>query len=199
MSLLVSMLAAAIAAWLVAGAGARTRPTPSAPSAAAAGPVDRRVRERTGRRTGRGPVPSALSADDEPLLLDLCGTLLRAGLPLTAILRALARDVPGCEPLGAVVHSLELSLPWERAWAETPPTLAAVGESLAFAHLTGAATADLLRAAADERRRRDARDAERRAAELGVKLVIPLGTCALPAFICLGVVPVVVSLLPRLG
>lgn len=199
MSLLVSVLAAAAAAWLLAGADARGRPAPSALSVAPGGPADPLARERTDRRTGGGSAPGALSAGDEALLLDLCGTLLRAGLPLTAILRALARDVPGCEPLGAVVRSLELSLPWERAWAETPPTLAAMGESLAFAHLTGAATAELLRTAADERRRRDARDAERRAAELGVKLVIPLGTCALPAFICLGVVPVVVSLLPRLG
>ena len=77
--------------------------------------------------------------------------------------------------------------------------LAALAAALAFAHLTGAATATMLREAADQQRRADVRAAERRAAELGVRLVVPLGVCALPAFICLGIVPVVISLLPDFG
>jgi pilus assembly protein TadC len=48
-------------------------------------------------------------------------------------------------------------------------------------------------------RRRRNREAEKRAAALGVRLVIPLGACALPAFVCLGVVPVLLSLLPTLA
>ena len=45
-------------------------------------------------------------------------------------------------------------------------------------------------------RRERFRAAEKRAASLSVKLVIPLGLCSLPAFICLGVVPVLLALVP---
>ncbi len=40
------------------------------------------------------------------------------------------------------------------------------------------------------------RGAERRAAALGVRLVVPLGLCSLPAFVCLGIVPVLLAMLP---
>ncbi|WP_372697169.1 type II secretion system F family protein [Arthrobacter sp. JSM 101049] len=134
-----------------------------------------------------------------PLLLELAATLLDAGLPVDGVLGTLARDVGPCRGLQPVVRSLDLGLGWHRSWQTAPAALRGLGEALAFAHLTGAATADLLRAAAEQERRREARNAEKRAAELGVKLVVPLGTCALPAFICLGIVPVVMALLPALG
>ena len=31
---------------------------------------------------------------------------------------------------------------------------------------------------------------------LGVRLVVPLGLCSLPAFVCLGVIPILVGLFP---
>ena len=40
--------------------------------------------------------------------------------------------------------------------------------------------------------------AERAAGKLSVALVVPLGLCSLPAFICLGIVPIIISLLPTL-
>ena len=42
----------------------------------------------------------------------------------------------------------------------------------------------------------DEPEAEAAAERLGVKMMLPLGACFLPAFILLGVVPVVVSMLP---
>ncbi|WP_345149142.1 type II secretion system F family protein [Arthrobacter ginkgonis] len=156
-----------------------------------------------------GPIPEARNSDatgaaalgeaDAALLLELCAALLAAGLPLPRILDELAEQVPGCAPLRRVVRSLELSMSWERAWAGQPPVLRRVGDALAFTHLTGAPSAAVLRSSAALERRSELRRAERRAAELGVRLVVPLGLCALPAFICLGIVPVVISLLPQLG
>lgn len=151
------------------------------------------------RRRAPGPGSGPPDAADVPLLLELAATLLDAGLPVDGVLATLARDVGPCRGLGAVVRSLELGVGWRRAWEASPPTLRRIGEALAFAQLTGAATADLLRAAAEQDRRIEARRAEKRAAELGVQLVIPLGVCALPAFICLGIVPVVMALLPDAG
>ena len=46
-------------------------------------------------------------------------------------------------------------------------------------------------------RRAQYRRAERAAEALAVQLVLPLGLCFLPAFMCWGVVPVLMSLLPR--
>ncbi|MDN6171055.1 MAG: type II secretion system F family protein [Micrococcaceae bacterium] len=136
---------------------------------------------------------------DVPLLLELAATLLDAGLPVNGVLATLAREVAPCRGLQPVVRCLDLGIDWQRAWQAAPAELLGIGEALAFAHLTGAATSGLLRSAADQARRSEARRTEKEAAELGVKMVIPLGVCALPAFICLGIVPVVMALLPALG
>lgn len=52
----------------------------------------------------------------------------------------------------------------------------------------------LLRAEADEARREARTTAQKRAAQLGVQLMIPLGVCVLPAFMLLGVAPLLISL-----
>jgi pilus assembly protein TadC len=49
------------------------------------------------------------------------------------------------------------------------------------------------RVAADARRRQEA-EGHRRAARAGVLAVLPLGACFLPAFVLLGIVPVVAGL-----
>ena len=68
-------------------------------------------------------------------------------------------------------------------------------EVLALAQQAGVPAATLLRAAAEDVRD-DAAAAGLAAAErLAVRLVLPLGTCVLPAFVLVGVVPVVVGVL----
>ena len=66
---------------------------------------------------------------------------------------------------------------------------------LTFARSAGVPAAALLLAEAEERRRRSRSDARRRAAELGTRLLLPLGVCILPAFVALGVVPIVLAIL----
>lgn len=78
------------------------------------------------------------------------------------------------------------------------PIIEDVRQGLRFGTATGAPSAALLHAHAAQLRRRRNREVDRRAAALGVQLVLPLGLCSLPAFICLGVVPVVLGLLPDL-
>lgn len=65
---------------------------------------------------------------------------------------------------------------------------------LSFSSSAGVPAAALLRAEADESRRVAIADGERRAAELGTRLLLPLGVCILPAFIALGVAPILVSI-----
>jgi tight adherence protein B len=64
---------------------------------------------------------------------------------------------------------------------------------LALAERAGAPVADLLRAEAARVRGTARADGAIRAAALGVRLMIPLGCCVLPAFVLLGVAPLLIS------
>lgn len=66
---------------------------------------------------------------------------------------------------------------------------------LAFARAAGVPAAALLHAEAQELRRRSRTRAQLRAAELGTRLLLPLGVCILPAFVALGVAPIVIAIL----
>src|SRR5699024_10388607 len=97
------------------------------------------------------------------------------------------------------VHlALSAGAPWHQAVdpVSDQPELSAFCEHLSFAHSTGAPSGSMLRAAAAQARAQRRHSAERRAEQLGVKMMLPLGACFLPAFILLGVVPVVLSMLP---
>ncbi|GAA3599892.1 hypothetical protein GCM10022198_25340 [Klugiella xanthotipulae] len=67
--------------------------------------------------------------------------------------------------------------------------------SLALADRAGVPAADLLSADADLVRAEHTAEAGRRAASLGVALMVPLAVCTLPAFMLLGVVPMMLSIL----
>ncbi|WP_123702367.1 hypothetical protein [Curtobacterium sp. PhB130] len=70
-----------------------------------------------------------------------------------------------------------------------------LAETLGLARRAGVPAAALLRAAAEDLRDDDAADALAAAERLGVRLVVPLGVCVLPAFVLVGVVPVVIGIL----
>jgi len=78
--------------------------------------------------------------------------------------------------------------------AELPALDGGADSVLAFSRAAGVPAAALLHAEAEEARRVAGADGERRAAELGTRLLLPLGVCILPAFIALGVAPIVVSI-----
>lgn len=139
---------------------------------------------------------SAEPAEPLPLVLEMCATLLDSGLPIALVLRILGANVPGYDSLLAVTRALDLNVGWDRAWSQSMGAARELEQPLRLTRLSGVPAAALLRSSAVAARKREVRQAEARGAEFGIKLMIPLGLCALPAFICLGVVPVVVSLLP---
>ncbi|MEJ5889957.1 type II secretion system F family protein [Pseudokineococcus marinus] len=165
------------------------------------GPGGRRGRlaSRWLPRSRARPGP-ADAAPDPALLLDLVAAALEAGSPPLAALEAAAaalgraRPSPHDEDLRQRCAALRLGAGWSSAWDGAGPELAPVRDALGLAVGAGAPGAALLRDAASEERRRRAREAQRRASALGVRLVLPLGLCALPAFAALAVVPVVLSL-----
>jgi tight adherence protein B len=79
--------------------------------------------------------------------------------------------------------------------AGLPSTGGDGAEVLAFSRAAGVPAAALLRAEAEELRRRERAEAAARAARLETRLLAPLGLCVLPAFVLLGVAPVLLALL----
>ncbi|NUL47455.1 type II secretion system F family protein [Cellulosimicrobium funkei] len=144
---------------------------------------------------------AADSTLDAAVALDLLAGLLDSGQSLVSGLDLLGAHLPGARPVRRVALLLRVGVEWDEAWtAHEPeasdPDLQELAGELRFAHVTGAPTAALLRSTAASLRRHRKRRAEQRAAELGTRLVLPLGLCQLPSFICVGVVPLVLALLP---
>lgn len=134
---------------------------------------------------------------DEALVLDLAAAALNAGASVPGVLTSLGRALQE-EGSGVVGRALLLGASWEEAW-EAPDDeqwrrrrtrleacLRPGWEDGASPVALLAATATSLRAG---RRARDEEAAER----LAVRLVLPLGACHLPAFVILGIAPVVTS------
>ncbi|HEV7956956.1 MAG: hypothetical protein JWL94_2051 [Microbacteriaceae bacterium] len=71
----------------------------------------------------------------------------------------------------------------------------ALAEVLELSQRAGVPAAALLRSEADEQRRVARSDGDRRAAILAVTLMLPLGVCVLPAFMLLGVAPLLISVI----
>lgn len=133
---------------------------------------------------------------DPTVVLELLGAALRAGAGVPRALAAVGDAVRGADgaALAQVAAALRLGAPWPAAWDGVPPRLEVVARALRPAWEEGAAPGDALTAAGEEVRRAR-RDAGRTAAgRLGVRLVLPLGTCFLPAFVLVGLVPVLLAL-----
>jgi Flp pilus assembly protein TadB len=147
----------------------------------------RRVREHRERCEGQAPV-----------LADLLGALLASGATVRDALHAAAAAIP--EPtatvLRPVVSAIDLGADPPSAWRTVGviPAHTPIVDAICRAHESGAPAAGLLKSAADDIRRDRRREVEVAARSAGVRAVAPLAACFLPAFLLLGVVPVVASL-----
>jgi pilus assembly protein TadC len=145
---------------------------------------------RADRRARAGP------GRDVVLLLDLLDMAVTAGAGVPRALEAVGEAVGGADGdrLAGVSVELLLGASWPAAWAGMPDGLRPIAECLKAAWVQGAAPGPALRARAGVIRRDRRRAAREAAGRLGVHLVLPLGLCFLPAFVLLGLVPVLVSL-----
>ena len=139
-----------------------------------------------------------LLAAEQPIAVQLVAECLRAGAAVGPALRSVADALPGpCgDELAAVERRLALGTDPGQVWAELAihPDLAALGRTLGRAHETGASIADAIDALSADLRARARSAVEERAKSVDVRASAPLGACFLPAFVVLGVVPLVASI-----
>lgn len=142
--------------------------------------------------------PPTTERVDPSVVLELIAGALESGLPLARSVHSVAQALaagPDAESLTRAATALEAGLAPELATADLPPEFTALSESAILAESAGADLARVLRSAARDARRGRARDSEVRAAQLAVRLVLPTGVALLPAFVVLGIIPTVISLL----
>lgn len=141
------------------------------------------------------PAPAAQVAET----LEFLAVCLDVGRPMSQAVAAVAEASP--EPSRALLRQVGAHLALGRAgpdaWEELrhDPVWGSVAVDVARAERSGTPVAALLRVHADDARR-ESRDAAVKAARtVGVRSVMPLMLCFLPAFILVGVVPIIAGLL----
>ncbi|MBT0994152.1 type II secretion system F family protein [Cellulomonas sp. DKR-3] len=133
---------------------------------------------------------------DAALLLDLVDAAIGAGASVPRSLEAVGAAVGGADgtALATAGTALVLGASWPAAWADAPVAAGQVRDALEAAWSSGAAPGPALRSRAVRLRRERRRRARAAGGSLGVHLVLPLGLCFLPAFVLLGLAPLVLGL-----
>lgn len=176
-------------------------------SASAVGRADpprrppRGPRARPGVRVGprmrafASPPLSTPRAVPVTVVLDLVAAACESGASVPRTLEAVGAAVGGRRGASLVEVGTRLvqGEAWAAAWSLGGPELAVVADALRPAWEDGASPVASARAAARARRRENQAMALAAAERLGVQLLLPLVGCHLPAFVLLGIAPVLVS------
>lgn len=140
---------------------------------------------------------------DLPHLVDLFAATLHAGADPADGLAQVAHALPGpaAERLRPVIARAAMGASPGEAWAGIAgdDVLAPLGRALLRSHRTGASVVQAVERLADELEREQQASAEDRARRVGVIAAIPLGVCLLPAFLLIGIVPTVASMLAAIA
>nr|WP_212763521.1 type II secretion system F family protein [Gordonia araii] len=154
-------------------------------------------------RTEQPASPIVLIETDGPMAdaaaYDLLAVCLRAGLSTAGATAVVSESCPErlAAPLRRVAELLalgtEASVAWSRGIGDEP-RLADLAALVRRSSTSGAAFADGLDGLAAQRRDEAQATALAAAERAGVQISGPLGLCFLPAFVCLGIAPVVIGL-----
>lgn len=155
--------------------------------------LDREPVTRTERRRPERPDPWREAGGWDEL-----AACLRAGLPLDVAVRAVAESAPTttAAALTRVADLVALGADPVAAWAPAleEPSTARLARAARRSARSGAAVADVAAAVAADVRAEAAEAVAARAERAGVLVAGPLGLCFLPAFLALGIAPVVIGL-----
>lgn len=184
-------VAAGIGAWVVLGgafgvsAGVVVAVVSHRVLATAESPTARREREEAVREL--------------PHLVDLLAATLQAGsAPMDGLARVcVALDGAAARRLRPALAHMSLGGSPHDVWTVVAEdeALAPLGRAMLRSHRTGASVVGAVEQLADELEHEAHAGAEDRARRVGVLAAIPLGVCLLPAFLLLGIVPTVASML----
>jgi pilus assembly protein TadC len=134
---------------------------------------------------------------DIPHALELLASCLGAGLPLTSATAAVVSVYTGPvrEDLSTVLRLIDLGVSEADAWRTLRghPELGTAAVDLARSAQWGTMLVDTLNHHAGAARQRRLAAMQVAARSVGVRSVLPLMTCFLPAFLLIGVVPAVAS------
>ena len=138
--------------------------------------------------------------------LDLFAVCLRSGLPVETAAQIVAASAPEtlAELLGTAADLLTLGADSDHAWTMAADRIGEAGGGAEYCRSlatlvrrssrAGASLSAGVGELADRIRHRAEDRALEKAERAGVAISGPLGLCFLPAFVCLGIVPVVVGL-----
>ncbi|MDR1237282.1 MAG: type II secretion system F family protein [Propionibacteriaceae bacterium] len=186
---------AAIAVWGWHGRNAVERLRPGL-----AGREVRRLWRSLTTWLGRIPTTARLSRaqavkDEIPTICELLAVCLDTGLPLRNAVRALLPVFTGPvhTALAQVDARVRLGVDEALSWSELrdEPGWQELADELSRAAASGVGIATALRELGASARTSAAAEAHERARSVGVRSVLPLMVCFLPAFMLLGIVPII--------
>ncbi|QNG37430.1 type II secretion system F family protein [Geodermatophilaceae bacterium NBWT11] len=152
--------------------------------------------ERVTRRAGAPPDPAGPVRADLPVACELLAVCLAGGTPVAGAVGAVGTALGG--PLGTAMQTVaaryRLGASPRAAWSDVPPTAAALARTVVRAGESGSAVVPALRRLADDARVTERADTAAAVQRAGVWVLAPLGLCFLPAFLCLGVAPLVLGI-----
>lgn len=141
-------------------------------------------------------------ARDLPHVVGLLADALAAGQDPGTALGLVCEALPGAAAarMADVAPRLALGADPAEVWAglARDPDLALLGRTLARAHATGAPVGVAVARLGHELAREARADVEDQARQVGVRAAVPLGLCLLPAFVLIGIVPLVAGLVATL-
>lgn len=130
-----------------------------------------------------------------PHAVDLMAACLAVGLSPDAAVEQIteAVDPPLADELATISTRLRLGVDPVTVWRDLAghPELGGLGRTVSRAVESGASVTEAMLRLADDLRRRSRAEVESKARAVGVNAALPLGLCLLPAFVLVGVVPLV--------
>jgi pilus assembly protein TadC len=185
------IIAAAVALWLsspsrdrVASVVGELAPKVESPS---------RMRRKRRKEQQHDAAGSLLA--QAPIVADLLATAIAAGATVPEAMSVVAQAVgePMRARLRAVITAMDMGADPHSAWSSwlDEPALSPIAQAIIRSQHSGSPLSTVLDAAAADMRQAYRADVEARARAAGVRAVAPLALCYLPAYLLVGVVPVV--------
>ena len=177
----------ALAVWLWLAAPSRARMSVLGPHPVAT--------SRGRRLTRRTTDDASALVSQAPVVADLLATAVAAGASIHEALSVVADAVD--DPIRGKVRSVAAAVHFgaspHEAWSDwlDVPALTPIAQAVIRSQHSGSPISSVLDSAAADLRQVHRADVEARARAAGVRAVAPLALCFLPAFLLVGVVPVV--------